>query len=438
MNQRIPDNNAGGAVGADGTRLACAGALSAPKADTSLSNTVSDKYNSSYFMPLRWGIDSLYLSFKGALHPEQQAKLESLKVLAQSDFLNEQAKAQIKIREHIFEVKDKGAGRFPFVLDDNCFRIQLSRITSSSLPMAFVKISSEYLTHKPIADIVEDLNMVLYELGALESAANVSRIDLFADFSSTENMESWSREAWVTRSEKIYQYAVKGVFSGWSIGMGAVMSARLYNKVLEIIDSKKEYLIPLWQAAGWDNQATIWRLEFEIKRDVLKQFDVQGLHQTLPNLNGLWSYATTEWLRLTIPNTQDSNRSRWELHPLWVLLSSVDIDTPGGTLTRNFTPERMPEMSRILRMTFASLTSYMAREKITDYELGAKLLITDLYHHINNHAVNIGTDFDGLVNERVAAKARKFNTILNNQPKPDSYTSRDYRSASDGDVYEDF
>lgn len=36
--------------------------------DTSPTNRVSNKYNHEYYQPLRWGIDSLYLSFAGSLH----------------------------------------------------------------------------------------------------------------------------------------------------------------------------------------------------------------------------------------------------------------------------------------------------------------------------------------------------------------------------------
>lgn len=52
--------------------------------DTSPTNRVSNKYNPEYFKPLRWGVDSLYLSFTGVLFPEIEARLEQLKKLAQS------------------------------------------------------------------------------------------------------------------------------------------------------------------------------------------------------------------------------------------------------------------------------------------------------------------------------------------------------------------
>lgn len=89
-------------------------------------------------------------------------------------------------------------------------------------------------------------------VGNLHDAPRVSRIDLFVDFVSPVDMESWDRHAWVTRAHSVNQYAVDGQFSGWTVGSGGVVSARLYNKLLELENSKKFYLIELWQRAGWE------------------------------------------------------------------------------------------------------------------------------------------------------------------------------------------
>lgn len=414
-------------------RAAAAGSGAELELDTSPTNRVSNKYNHEYFQPLRWGIDSLYLSFAGSLHLDQEHKLDRLKKLAQSDQLLDQSQAQLPVNNHIFEVKDKGTGMFPYILEDNCFRIQLSRQRAKSMPMAYVKISSEYLTHKTVDDVVDDLTAVLDMLGVLESRPKTSRIDLFLDFASNEDMDSWHRDAWVTRSEKIHQYAIKGEFSGWSIGMGSGMSARLYNKTLEIMTSNKGYLIPLWTEAGWSKNHPIWRLEFEFKRDVLVQFDVQDLSVTLDNLNGLWSYATTDWLKLTIPSEGDTNRSRWPIHPLWAYLSSVDFATQGGALSRQFSEQRVPSDQRLFDYGFSAISSFMAREGITDLLEGVEAFYRGLSHHLNNRAMNAGASFEDYLGERIAVKAKRFNSILNKQFVEDQLTSDEYRRHSDGE-----
>ena len=106
--------------------------------------------------------------------------------------------------------------------------------------MAFVKVSAHYLAHVGPVEAEKRLYALLSQLGEVKESANVSRIDLFVDFQSNVDMESWDRHAWVTRAASINAYAVNGHFSGWSIGLGGVISARLYNKSLEILTRGKD------------------------------------------------------------------------------------------------------------------------------------------------------------------------------------------------------
>lgn len=400
------------------------------------SNTVTNTCNPpiAELKFLRFGVDSLYLSYQGELYPDVNDKLAALKVIAQSERQADQSQAQYVVGDHLFEVKDKGSSFFNYILEDNAFRIQLSR-PGKSVPMAYVKLSSEYLTHKTPEDAEKALNAVLSQLGLLDGAANVSRIDLFVDFVTLQDMESWDRSAWVTHASSVNAYAVDNKFTGWAIGLGGVMAGRLYNKVLEIIKSNKGYLIPLWQQAGWESDDPVWRLEFEFKRQLLTQKGLVKLHEVLANLNGLWSYATTEWLRLTIPNPDDETRSRWPIHPMWASLSSLDWETNGGPLQNRFSNERTPEDRISLNRAFSALTTWMAAHGFRDYDEAKQPFMKALMHYINNRAMDWGCSFEELINEKVSIKARQFNT-LNNIPDDDdgiSDAARAYREASDGE-----
>ena len=183
------------------------------------SNTAPGNCNDGNFKALRWGVDSLYLSYPGELSRESDARLKDLKQLAQSTEPGEVSKAQLALAGHIFEVKEKGASLFPYILEDGAFRIQLSR-PGHKAPMAYVKVSAAYLAHVGPVEAERHLYSLLSELGELKESANVSRIDLFVDFQSSVDMESWDRTAWVTRASSINAYAVSGHFSGWSVGLG--------------------------------------------------------------------------------------------------------------------------------------------------------------------------------------------------------------------------
>ena len=226
-------------------------------------------------------------------------------------------------------------------------------------------------------------------------------------------MESWDRDAWVTRAASINSYSVEGRFSGWAIGLGGIMAARLYDKVLEIRKSGKTYLYELWQAAGYRNGNPVWRLEFQFKRQLLSQLGQVLLIDVLKNLNGLWDYATTKWLRLCIPNPADSTRTRWPIHPLWGYLSSVDWETPGGPLLRAHEAARVPGNEKLFSMYLACLIAYMAREGIGDLYQGQEAMTAAVVAYYADKAYRMGQSFDDYIAERVAVKARLFNTLVN-------------------------
>lgn len=408
------------------------------KQDTTPSNTVSNNSNPEYFKLLRFGIDSLYLSYPGQIHPEIDTSLKALKLQAQSSDPVEQAKAQCPMVGHLFEVKDKAPKGFAYVLEDGAFRIQLSR--SVKLPSAYVKISSAYLAHVGPEEAERVLTAeLLPDLIEIRESPNVSRIDMYADFVWSGTKE-WDREAWVTRASGIDAYSENTIFTGWVVGRGAAISARLYYKLLQAAKIGANYLIELWQQAGWQANEQVWRLEFQLRREVLKQLKVGKLPEVLANLNGLWSYATTDWLKLTLPNPEDKTRCRWPVHPLWAYLSSIDWETSGGNLTRTFDPARIPGDDKLLGMALSVLVSYMAREGIDDPYKGHEALMAALYAHHNRIAEKLGLTFDNYLDQKLGVKSRLFNTLRNPQEwglKPDSRTTAEkaleYKRRKDGE-----
>jgi hypothetical protein len=395
-------------------------------------------YNSNVHLPdgfglLRLAVDSLYLSYPGDIKPEVLAALNKLKTLAQSDHPEQQAQAQYPLGSHIFEVKDKGARLFPFVLEDNAYRIQLSK-PGKRLPMAYVKVSAEYLAHKGPAEVGRELQALLPEFGELIGSDNVSRIDLAADFTSPVVMDSWHRSAWVTRATEIHSYAKDQTFTGWTIGMGGVIGCRLYDKVQEIFHTGKAWVMNQWLPMGWQPGEPVWRLEFEFKRDFLKERQLSSLASVLGNLNGLWSYATTEWLRLTVPSDSDSTRSRWPTHSLWMALASVDWESSASVLLDKCSNARNPTELRLVTVVLGSLTSFMAMHNIDDRNEAIDALLRKLYEHYSTVASKENLSFEEYLARRVAVKAREFNTAVNAPGKVDDLKD-DFRREQEDNPY---
>ena len=421
--QAVPDS-----PDARNARAAEAGAAGLSGATPS--NTATDNSNFHY-KPLRWGIDSLYLSYPGELSVERLDELQRLKKLAQGPD-HEAAKAQILLDGHVFEVKDKSTGMFAFTLVDDAYMIRLSAGKSKKLPMAFVQIGSRYLAHKSPQATESELRAILRSLGAI-SPPKVSRVDLYIDFASTVNMEEWNREAWVTKARAVNQYADGKDFTGWTIGGGDIM-CRLYNKLIELKKSGKEYLLDLWVKAGWLGIEPVWRLEFEFKREVLQQLGLDDLPSVMDSLAGLWSYATNDWLRLCLPNDDDKTRSRWPAHPLWQLLSSVDWAQDGGPMLRTYRPVRAPSLEWLGVRLAALIASLAAVLEIVDFDEAVDEAMNHAFAALSNQNGLSGISTEQFFQEKVEALTREYNLRMNPPPKdpPEPYVRNEYERQSRG------
>lgn len=382
---------------------------------TLASNTVPSNDNPKHFKPLLFGIDSLYLSYYGQLAEDWDKKLFELKEKAQSEDEKDQALAQVTIGSHLFEVRDKGMPRFPYVLSDNCFFIKLNRSKSNKLPMAHVQISSEYLAAVGIESAEKDLRFIINTLGFVPDAASVSRADLFLDFTCIDNLSEIHHSDWITRANLMAKYfdcRLDDPFTGWVIGMGGDLHARLYAKVVEIkTKSHKTWLFSLWEANGWQTDEKVWRMEFQIEKQLLKQLSILSLSGLLEKQAALWCYLTKDWLRLAIPSLTDVKRDRWPNHPLWDDIASVHLLPPGHPRLKRFKPERLPNDERIFVHGLGGVTTFMAREGIEDFSEG----VGEYLHQANKyHARNTG-GLHGYVQRKVRAKGRKYNTINNRE-----------------------
>lgn len=397
-------------------------------------------YNPETFKALRYGVDSLYVSYPGVLSEEWDRKLADLKALAQSENEFEQATAQVVIGEHLFEVRDKGRGRFAYVLVDNCYHLQASNKNSKVLPLAYVQISSEYLANVGVEQAEQSLRYIVNTLGLVNEPANISRVDLFVDFTAGLRMDSFDPlQDWVTRTQSIDLHYRYQQFSGWSFGMGGDIGARLYNKCLEIEKkSRKVYLYELWQAAGWDRAATVWRMEFEAKRNVLKELGICKLDHLLRLQSALWIYLTQDWLRLAVPAPSDTNRTRWPTHPLWDQIVRVFDQQGEQPKLKRFSSMRLPADERLFVHGLGGLTSFMAARGIEDMSEGIGEFFHQAteFHNSRSSLKHLGLEL--YLDRKVKGKGRRYNSLNNRRNLADDQIegadkADAYQQARDGE-----
>lgn len=379
---------------------------------------------------LRYGVDSLYLTYRGSLDEKVDARLDQLKHFAQSDAPEDKVQAVYEAGNHAFEVLGRGMGRFPFVLVDNWFHLQVSRVTTQALPMCLVQVSSELLTRSGLKKSVSAVQDVVASLGKIKPPVTVSRVDLCMDFETEADLESIPRSAWVTRSHNFQSYWEQSHYSGCSFGLGGDLSCRLYNKTLEIKKSKKTFLHGPWNEAGWLGEKTVWRLEFQLRRSVLKELRIETPVDLAHNLEGIWKYAMTSWLRLTIPDS-DSNQTRWADHPLWIKLREERWHRYPQEPLYRVPKSRVPTDERLFLHGLGSITSFMARENIQDIDEGFRAFQKEaqFYHLTQSQRTDKG--LVSYMREKVKVKSRKYNQLRD--PKYVEARAKAYRKAKEGE-----
>ncbi len=165
---------------------------------------------------------------------------------------------------------------------------------------------------------------------------------------------------------------------------------------------------------------------------------VLSFGELINQLAGLWNYATKDWLRLSIPSKRDKTQSRWSTHPLWLILQDVCC----WTEEQDYSPidrvrkQRIPTDDTLFINGLAHITSFMAREGITELDEGLGEFIQGAveFHKLRDngspHAMK------KYVKRKVAEKGRKFNTI-DQREKPSQAEIKkrasEYRKAKDGE-----
>jgi len=370
------------------------------------SNTAPDNCIEGGSRILRAGVDSLYLSFSGERHEGIESLLEALKNLAQSEDIEEQSKAVLELHKSNFQVLPYGVRNYPFILKDGMFNIQVSRDSSGKLPLAYVQIASRALTESGPSSVVGHLVPIIGGLGLIKGI-KVSRVDLCCDFVTDFVLQNLPEAAWVSRSRKETRRRENGELTGFVFGEGSPVSARLYDKKLEIRKSRKEFLEDLWWMEGWDRQSQVWRLEFQIKRKPLAEFGLSSFKDVEGQIQSLWAYATVEWLRLVIVGN-DQTRSRWPNHPLWDVLQRADFRAGSVFPLIRSLSESVPDDRYLFQNGLAAITSYMAARGIPTFAEAGPAFLKEAATYHASRSLRTGQDVEAYCEPRAKLKARKY------------------------------
>ncbi len=104
--------------------------------------------------------------------------------------------------------------------------------------------------------------------------------------------------------------------TGFQFGRGD-LTCRFYDKVYELSVKGNSHIVPLWMANGWDRETPVSRLEAQLRRGFLRQFDTNMNYATFQDSKAdMWSYITKKYIRIIEPGSA-TRRENAKVTPYW-------------------------------------------------------------------------------------------------------------------------
>lgn len=324
------------------------------------------------------GIDTLYLGIYvewSKLWPVQVEELEAAKLEAAGT-------EGLPVNDGRFLVLPGGKPpNYRFHLQFPSFHLYLSHRQEPhrNTPNVYACIGSKSLWLNGVEGAV---NLVLHEIEVL--AGNVlkikpSRCDLAADFVIPEDLTldlllSHRVPSHLDVQSHIGRGRLETFYQG---ARKSPIQLRIYDKGLEVTKGgTKLWFLDLWKLETADH---VWRIEFQLRRAVLKAFKANSVAELVNNLGSIWRYLTEDWFSLRLPD--DPNASRRTVHPGWLSVQMIDrrFGEP-RKIDRDY--EEFPaDVQWYIAHISGCLAGYAARRRIEDVEKATDFVAKDILRY---------------------------------------------------------
>lgn len=338
------------------------------------------------------GVDALYLSGRAVIPDDLFEKLELARIESAASgqpvpfFFGDVA---VALAPHAFL-------RYRYCLDHPFGRIGIT--TSTHLPAIRVQPRAEFLHGSGPRGAVEWFRNVLEgACGPVRLA--VSRLDLFADFQGWQ-LTGDSRHEFVCRAKTRHTYEEDGIFNGLifgSRGSGSPL-ARIYDKTIESAKTGSAYWKTIW-GERFAPDESVMRIEFELGRDVLREYGVNTPEEVLDATGALWSALTLKWLTHRIPGA-DQTKVRWPISPEWECARRARVGEDDWGIARMYDGKRLGSLFNLMPGLVGYLASFGALTNSTSF--------ADLLPHLSDHLARFANDSGLTLGERIALKNQKF------------------------------
>ena len=238
---------------------------------------------------------------------------------------------------------------FPFIISNQDFTISFGEFNN---PSFFVKFRSLALWREGAISMHQRFMQWAEGLGLTPlKPEGLSRVDFSFDYHLP--VIDFDEDNFVSLSAKDAKHRKDRRPQTFKFGESDVV-LRVYDKIDEIEEkSGKRWFFELWGIAE-----NVWRIEWQVRKDILKRFGIRTFADLQDGQGDVLRYLVEE--HTTLRNkTDDSNRSRWPLHPLWIDLQQQINKLEQQGVYRNIDEQAILN-ERLMRMAI-SMYGYLKR-----------------------------------------------------------------------------
>ena len=231
-------------------------------------------------------------------------------------------------------------------------------------PNVYVSFNAAALWHVKLPGLLELLEFDISHFGGTIERIQPSRVDLCADFRLDGPLSfPFLENHRIARSRKTETYMDGTTLETYYCGSpGAPLRLRIYDKSKEILKSNKQWFGAIWNT---DDLTNIWRVEFQIRRSVLHQYRIRDLAGLWDIIGSVWSYLTSEWFSLRLPDNDKAERRT--VHPWWKAVQECGplFGADNGT-RRTFDSDDVQTIDEILPHVFGRMITIAALSGVKD------------------------------------------------------------------------
>ena len=270
-------------------------------------NSMNDHSNVNAPSLLLSGIDSLYVSYylDTATCNIDWEELAYLKEKIGRE--RNRTFGDITLGSERFALMPYGKSPYSFILSNRYFDVRLGENVK---PSCHVQYRSEGLWKFGVDELTGRISTWCRSMDLVPTRPEVvSRIDWSFDYHLP--VVDFVPEGFVSRAAKKATWEEHNKVQTIQFGRGATV-LRIYDKIAEIEQQSDK----AWFYELWGISANVWRIEFQVRGERLKQGGIRTLEDMRELQADLLYELASKHTTLRCPN-DDSNRSRWTLHPLW-------------------------------------------------------------------------------------------------------------------------